>query len=146
MKFTWTAVKLSATAHVLAWIAFLFIAFWPWFYSGTSTTPIGPDGSGGEVVQHHGSLVAVNGWGVLLPLLVPVALTALGLGVAWSRDAQGISSKLLLWALAVLMIGFCVIAIASIGIFYLPAGLALLASAIVMSRKRSPTARQDPNP
>ena len=145
MKSTPLAVKLSATAHVLAWIAFLFIAFWPSSYSGTSTTPIGPDGSGGEVVHHTGSVVEVNGWGVLVPLLVPVALTALGLGVTWSRDGRGISNKFLLWTIAVLLIGFCLIAIASIGMFYLPAALALLVSAITLSLKYGPTTRRSPS-
>jgi hypothetical protein len=141
---------LSATAHVLAWVAFLFIAFWfiafwPSSYSGTSTTPVGPDGSGGEVVDRTGSVVEVNGWRVLLPLLVPVGLSAAGLLKALSPGNGTVASKFLMWTFAVLLIGFCVAALASIGMFYLPAALAFLASAITLSLKYGPTARRSPS-
>ncbi|HZA22537.1 MAG TPA: hypothetical protein VFA32_08035 [Dehalococcoidia bacterium] len=145
MKFNRPAVKLSATAHVLAWGAFLFLAFWPYSYQGTEAAPVGPDGSGGEVVHVSASLIEANGWGALIPLLVPVALTALGLAVVWTWDGQKARNQLLVWVLAAMLVVFCGLAMFSLGIFYLPAALALLASAIVISLKRGPTARQSPS-
>jgi hypothetical protein len=141
VKFNRPAVKLSATAHLLAWGAFLFLAFWPYSYQGTEATPVGPDGSGGEVVHVSASLIEVNGWGALIPLLVPVALTALGFVVAWTWDGQNARNKFLMWTFAVLLIVFCGLALFSLGIFYLPGALALLASAIIMPLKGGPTVR-----
>jgi len=145
VKFSRPTVKLSAAAHVLAWIAFLFLAFWPSSYQDTETTPIGPDGSGGGVVHVSASLIEVNGWGAPVPMLTPVVLTALGLVVAWTWNGKSAWNKLLMWALAAMLIGFCGLAMFSLGIFYLPAALALLALSIVMSLKSAPAARQRPS-
>lgn len=144
MKFNRPAVKLSAIAHVLAWVAFLFLVLWPSFYRGTSVTAVGTDGSGGEAVPYSGSIIAANEWWVVIPLLVPVALTALGLVVAWSWDGHGARNKLLMWALAAMLIVFCGLSMFSLGIFYLPGALALVASSVIMLLKRGPTARQSP--
>jgi hypothetical protein len=92
-------------------------------------------------VPYSVSIIAVNGWWVVIPLLVPVALTALGLVVAWSWDGHGARNKLLMWALAAMLIVFCGLSMFSLGIFYLPGALALVASSVIMLLKRGPTAR-----
>jgi hypothetical protein len=49
-----------------------------------------------------------------------------------------------MWALAAMLIVFCGLAMFSLGIFYLPGALALVASSVIMLLKRGPTARQSP--
>lgn len=142
MKFRRLSFKLSATAHILAWGAFLFLAFWPHFYQGTEATPVAPDGSGGEIVSVSASLIEVNGRWVLIPILVPVVLTGLALVTAWAWNGSRGVNRLLMWATAALLLVFCGLALFSLGIFYLPAALALLASAIIMSVGSDPAPRQ----
>jgi hypothetical protein len=87
------------------------------------------------------SFIEVNGLEGLPLLLVPVILTGLGFwailltsqGQARSKLPLGIT----LWVGAVLLLGFCLVGIASIGIFYLPAALALLVSADIGSSKET---------
>jgi hypothetical protein len=143
VKFHRPVVKLSLIAHVLAWAAFLFMAFWPSFYQGTTTTPVGPDGSGGEIVSYSASVIEVNGWGVLVPLLAPVALTAAGLLISRFTDTSTFTSKFLMWTFTALLVVFCALGVRSIGMFYLPAALALLAAAVMMTIKSTP--RVKPN-
>jgi hypothetical protein len=133
----------SAVAHGLAWAAFLWLVFWPSFYQGTRVTPVGPDGSGGEVVPVSASIIEGNGLGVLVPLLVPVALTAVGLLNALTGDRRNTRSKLLLWASAAPLIVFCGLAMFSIGMFYLPAAVALIVSAVIMSVGATPKVIQN---
>jgi hypothetical protein len=148
-----SAIVLAALAHALAWIVFLFLVFWP-LYQGSVTTAVpavAPDGIGippvaaapgvsSQEVRFSESILEVNGPVVLIPLAVPVLLTAAGLLVAliargrWTRLA-------LVLAAAVLLLGFCVLTGFSIGLFYLPAALALLASAIIFSTTRRRDAR-----
>ena len=61
-------------------------------------------------------------------LLVPILLTAITL--LGLRLQQTTMRKILLWSPAVVLLGFCFVAIASIGMFYLPTALALLVAAI----------------
>ena len=133
MKFSRTVIIVSGVSHTLAWAAFLWLAFWPYSYSGTTVTPIGPDGSGGEVVSVSASIIEINGWGVLIPLLIPIALTAIGLLAAITWDHHQLTNKVFLWVATALLIGFCGLGMFSIGIFYLPAALALLVAAILIS-------------
>ncbi len=67
---------------------------------------------------------------VVLLLLVPIFLTAITLlGLRLTAKSQTVR-KVLLWGPAVVLLGFSALAIASIGMFYLPAALALLVAAI----------------
>ena len=72
--------------------------------------------------------IEVNGLHVILLLLVPILLTAITL--LGLRLQQTTMRKILLWSPAVVLLGFCFVAIASIGMFYLPTALALLVAAI----------------
>ena len=132
MKSSKTVIIVSGLSHALAWIAFLWLAFWPYSYSGTTITPVGPDGAGGGIVAVSASIIEINGWVVLIPLLIPVVLTAMGLlaAITWNHQLR---NKVFLWVATVLLIGFCGLGMFSIGIFYLPAALALLVAAITMS-------------
>lgn len=130
---------LAAAAHLMAWAAFLFLALWPSIYSGT-TTEMGPGGIP-HVVPFSGSLVEVNGWWVLVPVGVPLVLTAAGLLAAFNAGNQPVR-RALTWLAAALLAGFCIVSGFSIGMFYVPAALALVAAAILLTVAR----RQDARP
>ena len=133
MKSNIIVIMVSGLSHALAWAALLWLAFWPYSYSGTTVTAIGPDGSGGEIVALYASHIEINGWGVLIPLSIPVALTAIGALAAVTWDRHRLRNKVFLWVATALLFGFCVLGMFSIGAFYLPAALALLVAAIIMS-------------
>lgn len=136
----------AAIAHLLAWAAFLWLAFWPHSYQGMSATPVQVDELGNpigaaesEIVLHSASLVEVNGVWVLLPLLIPVALTGLALMalLAWSEG--GVQRRILLWILTAALLGFCVLGYLSIGVMYVPAAIALTVATVLQSLR--PTRR-----
>jgi hypothetical protein len=134
-------VTLSILAHLLAWGALLFLVFWPAFYQGVQATPVFPNGpppEQQEVVRVSASLIEGTGWWVLRLLLVPVALTAVALAVALRANPRSLASKLVVGACAGLLLGFCVMGAFSIGLFYLPAALALAAAAVVMAITSAP--------
>ena len=99
-------------------------------YQGESVAPALPGESVGERTWMSSTLIAENGLHVVLLLLVPIFLTAITLlGLRLTAKSQTVR-KVLLWGPAVVLLGFCFVAIASIGMFYLPAALALLVAAI----------------
>jgi len=142
---------LAFAAHLLAWGAFLWAAFWPFAYQGVSATPVQVDELGdpvgaveSELVRHSASFLEVNGvWG-LVPLLIPVVLTGLallGLGT-WRGRTSGIIS--VLWVLTAGLLTFCLLTSLSVGVFYVPAALVLIAaSAVLTSRHRLPRVPQE---
>ena len=138
LKFMTVPTICSGISHGLAWVAFLWMAFWPAFYQGVSVTPVGPDGTGGERVHTTSSMVEVNGWWVLIPLLVPVILTAIGLLATFSPSPRKASRFVSMWAVAILLIVFCLLGMFSIGVFYLPAALLLLASTVIFTLRSHP--------
>lgn len=89
------------------------------------------------------SIIEGNGLGVLVPMLVPVALTAIGLLNALTRERRNTISKFLMGASAVLLMAFCGLAMFTIGMFYLPAAVALAASAVIMSVRATPELTKD---
>ena len=113
------AVVSAWAAHGLAWIAGIFLAFGP-VYSGSSS-----------------SLVEKNGLYVIWLLLVPVLLTGIVVLVVRRADISQMRRFLLLWGSAVLLLGLCAVSILSIGVFYLPAALALVFTAFTYPRGRS---------
>ena len=111
------ALTSAVVGHLLTWGVLLFFAF-------------------GEVYSSGRSGLEVNGPSIFVPLMVPVVLT--GIPVATLRFA---SSRLalragLLWTSCVLLLGFCVLAVWSIGIFCLPAAILLLVAAITGRKGR----------
>jgi amino acid transporter len=99
--------------------------------TGSSATP----GSAGtsDVVRHI-SVVDDQGISVLVPLAVPVVVAIAGM-LGRSRTARVISA-LLLWA-------FCVIGLASIGMFFIPAALLMTVAA---ARRDHDVTRRPPAP
>ena len=138
------------SAHGLAWIAGIWLAFGP-VYQGVSTTPVvqsesmSPASVGematpasqvvveSETTRFTSSLIEQNGLWVLWLLLVPVLLTGIVLRAVWQNNAR----NALLWGVALVLLGLCVLAGYSIGVFYLPAALALVFTAFTYPRGRS---------
>ncbi len=141
-----SAIVAATIAHALAWAAFLWLAFWPYSYQGVSVTPANSayvDGlgyvdefgapTGEEVVRTSASFIEVNGLGVIIPLLVPVALTALALLVLLTWKGGRVRAPLILGGLTIALLVFCGLGYFSLGILYLPAALALLTAAVIFS-------------
>ena len=128
-----TAVSAWA-AHALAWAAGVWLAFGP-AYAGQSAVPALPGEPGGEVTGFSATAVEVNGLQIILLLLVPVMLTGIALLALRLTDSRQTRLKILFWSPSILLLGFCAIAILSIGAFYLPAAFALLVAAVAGSKQ-----------
>ena len=132
----------AVVAHVLAWAAALWLAFGP-LYQGESVALVTPNGVESEPTGFTATLIEVNGLRVLPLLMAPVALTGVALLAALVMTAGQVKRKVFLWVSAGLLLGFCAVGIFSIGLFYLPAALALAAAAIKGSRRRVLGTRAD---
>src|SRR5688500_13194316 len=119
-------------ALVLALAAALVLLLAP-FYTGVQTTAVGRPGqnaSSPPVVEvRSATLLEVNGPGVLLPLVLPIALPALALTSGQSRFRR---PAFIVGAL--LLAVFCLVSGFSIGLFYVPAALAMAAAALLSLR------------
>lgn len=94
--------------------------------------------SGGPVQVSHPTLLETNGPSIFVPLLIPVALTALPLLIR-GRARTPVSV-----ATTVALVVFVVIASASIGWFYIPA-LAAAVAAVITSMGSRTTFHVRPN-
>ena len=141
----------AAVAHALAWIAFLWLAFWPYSYRGVSATPVQVDELGNpvgtapsEVVRYSASFVEANGLEALVPLLIPVTLTGLALIVLLTWRIRRVGIAFALWLLTVVLLAFCLLGYLSFGVLYVPAALALIVAAAILSfRRRLPRVPQE---
>jgi len=126
----------AALAGVLMGVvAGLFLVFSP-VYQGVSETATS---SGGVVSGTYGAtLLEQNGAWVLLLLCLPVTVAAIGLVGAARRN------RLLVWAPAAVLLGFSLLAGFSIGLFYVPAAVALLLAAVTVQRSGETRRRSDP--
>ena len=115
----------ACAAHILAWAVGAFFVFVP-AYQGESVASATPGEPGGEVIRHSATLIEANGLYAIALLLVPVLLTGVALLSLRLTTMSQIARKVLLWGPAFVLLGFCVAAIFSIGVFYLPAAFALL--------------------
>jgi hypothetical protein len=105
----------------LAVLAAGWLALWPCVYRGVFAEVV----DGVRTVRITcDSLVDVNGAGVLALLALPVVLTALGV---W---AVRTASSRMLWIAAVLLLVFCLVSGFSVGLWFLPASIALLLCAL----------------
>ncbi len=131
-------------AHLFAWGVGLWLAFGP-VYQGTTATPVQVDPASGQVIgsesaevtSHTLSLIEVNGPQAGLLLLAPVALTGLSVLAARFTVAPFFIRKSLQGAAAVVLLGGCILAMFSIGIFYVPSALALCVSACLPLPERT---------
>lgn len=110
----------ALAAVTLAVAAGIGLAFYP-VYQGEGESA----SSSGVVTSSTDSatLIAENGPWVALLLCVPAVLAALGLWAALRGHRS------LAWIFAGVLLGFCVLGAFSVGLFYLPAALALLLAA-----------------
>ena len=104
---------------LLALAAGLGLALWPCAYQGIETT-----GGANPEQQVCASVVQANGVGVLGVLALPVLLAVVGLVAVRGRH------RWLLVVMMVVLVAFCVLALASIGLFYLPATIALIIAVV----------------
>lgn len=131
----------TVVAHVLTWVVALWLVVGP-VYQGVSETAVTPGGVASESTRFAATLIEVNGLSVLPSLLAPVVLTALALLAALITGVGLARRRVLLWVTSVLLLGFCAVGIFSIGLFYLPAAVALFVSAVTASlRTRARSAR-----
>ena len=137
------AYKLNAVAHGLAVVAFLWLLLWPNFYQGVSVSSVAvlegaqpppPTERHIPIPQERfsTSLIEENGLKVIPLLLVPVILTGLGLFAALYGDNNSRAAKWVLWMTAIVLFAFCLLAIFSIGLFFLPAAIAFIIAAARM--------------
>ncbi len=112
--------------HGLAWAAGLFFAFGP-VYHGAAQEAV-PNGY--VWPGSSSSLVAANGLFVVPLLLVPITLTSIQLLAIHLTNKRRMMRNVLVWSPPVVLLGFCFVAIASIGIFYMLSGVALLVAAL----------------
>ena len=134
------SVILTAIAHALTWIVVLWLAVGP-VYQGVSVSALTSGDALSEWVYFTGTLIEANGLKVLPILLAPVVLTALTLAATLLLKAGQARRGVILWVLAVLLLGFCAVGIFTVGLFYLPAALALLFSAMLTSLSRAAETR-----
>ena len=113
---------LAAIALVAALGASVMLVVIP-VYSGTEIDP-----STGQQIQTTATLIQVNGKGVLFALSIPVVIAAAGwLAILYVRRPK----VLLVWGTAFLLTAFVFVTGFSIGMFYVPAMILLMTSAIV---------------
>ena len=117
------AKGLAGVSLLLANAALLFLAFWPYSYQSQTMST-----GGGVVDETSASLIEENGMGVLVLLIIPVIMCLVAFLVTVSRIRGG---KVIMWAMAVLLLLFGLVSIFSIGAFYLPAALALIIAAAI---------------
>ena len=143
---------LPLMAHVLAWAAFLGVVFWPLGYSETTRTTL-PGGSMRVVFGHSpGPFRRYLGPEDVMLLLIPVVLTGLAVWLAWSRSSCSTWAKLAQWGLGVLCLVYCSaplwfvpeVDISFIGLFFLPAALVLIVSALIAALVPIPRNQKKP--
>ena len=135
MKSVGVAPLSAFAAHLSAWGAALFLCFVP-TYRGSSETAA-PDG-GRQVTSTSATLVEVNGHWVLWLLLVPVVLTAIAFAAALLAGKGPRLRRVTLWSMAMLLLALSLLAGFSIGLYFLPAALALTVAAVSAQSERTP--------
>ena len=129
----------ATTSHVLGWAAFLWIVFRPHAQRSVSTSPVGVDGNGAaesQVVVYYVTLTQVDGYVVLIPLLIPVLVTGLALLFLLTRRVQRAANALVVWSLTAILLVFCGLGYYGVGIPYLPAAISLTAAAVTFGTGR----------
>ncbi len=113
--------RISATTSLLlALAAGVGLVLWPCAYQGVEVEA--PPASGGPAHERQlcATLIEANGVDVLGVLALPVLLAGVGLA-AVHRRRRGILTTAL-----VALVAFCLLALASVGLLYLPAAAALV--------------------
>lgn len=108
-------------AVVLATAAAVWLAVWPCVYRNVFTDFI--DGVR-TITTSCDSLLDANGVPILAVLAIPVGLTAFALWAVRQRSSRS------LWAAVILMLAFCLLTGLSVGLWFLPAAIALMLAAL----------------
>ena len=124
------AIISAVIGHALAWAAAIWLAVGP-TYQGASVAAVTSGGAASEPIRVTATLIEVNGLSVLPLLLMPVLLTAMAVLFAMLIHAGLTRRGVPLLASAVLLLGFCAVGIASIGLFFLPAAITLVLSGVI---------------
>ena len=131
------------SAYVSAWMALglavatgIYLAVGP-AYQGVEVEAVAPGESSVEVGRFTATFIEVNGLRVVPLLLVPVVLSGLAVWAVHARDAGRIRRQASLWMFAVALLGLCAVTFLSIGVLYLPTGIALLAAAFTGLRAKT---------
>ena len=133
------ALFLATTSHALSWAAYLWIVFRPHAQRSVSTGPLGVAGNGAaerQVVVEYVTLTQVDGYLVLIPLFIPVLVTALALLFMLTRKKRRTANALVIWSLTAILLVFCGLGYYGFGIFYLPAAITLTAAAVTFGTGR----------
>ncbi len=115
--------RISTTASLLLTLAAgVGLALWPCAYQGVEAQPA----PGGAVQQRQlcATLIQANGVDVLGVLALPVLLAGVGL------VAVRAGRRVLLTTVMVALVAFCLLALASVGLLYLPAAAALVIAVV----------------
>jgi hypothetical protein len=110
------------------------MVFGPIYQGIFPTVETRPEGFAIESVEISETLLKANGLSAFPLLIGPVVLTALVVAMLMTTRIKPSTRKVSLWVAAVLLLGFCVVGALSIGMFYLPAALALVVAAVLGSR------------
>lgn len=129
-------MSLFVAAHVLAWLAFIFLATWPNFYSGVTESAVAPGETAVEAERVTASLIEMNGFRIIFLLLIPVIVSGVALFSVYAEQKLGAKIGLTVWTAAFTLMLFAGIGSLLIGIFYLPGALTLLVAAVVRQRRR----------
>ena len=116
MTRTRISLTAAAIAHILAWAATIFFLFGPAYSGNTGDTA---------------TLIEANGLWAALLLVIPVAVTAVTLIASLPNAPRPRLMLALRWASFALLLAFCAVSALSIGIFYLPAAIAMLVTVIL---------------
>lgn len=124
----WTPARIARFGAVaLTIVAGLIVLFAPLYGDVTETVT-----NAGAVIHHdHRRLASELGRGVIAVVGIPILLAVMPL-LAGDRARRAIS-----WIAAGLLTALCILAILSVGIFYLPAALALCVSAVLSGHTQS---------
>ena len=128
--------RISATASLLPALATgLGLALWPLRCAYQGIEVEAQPAPGGAVQQRQlcATLIQANGVDVLGVLALPVLLAGVGL-VAVRAGRRG-----LLLTVMVALVAFCLLALASVGLYYAPAAVALVIAVVGWRQVRGPT-------
>jgi len=119
------------TSLLLALAAGVGLALWPCAYQGVEaqSTPGGVE----EERQLCATLVEMNGVDVLAVLALPVLLAGVGLATVHA------GRRVILLTVTVALVAFCLLALASVGLYYAPAAVALGIAVVGWRHERDPT-------
>jgi hypothetical protein len=125
------ATIFAAVSLALAVAASVWLVVWPCAYQGVSASA--PGASAASVHTTCASVIDVNGSRIFVLVAIPIMLTSIAL------VAMRFGVRLVVVPIAIVYLALCVLALASIGLFYAPSAIALLAAAFTRPRRPAPT-------